>query len=126
MSALIFRLRHVPYEEAEAIRQLLSEHNIDWYETSAGNWGIAMPGLWVANDAQIEQARQLIDTYQQNHSATQRELHERQRQLGQSTTLIQRLIDYPFRSLGIILFCLFILYVSIHPFMQMIGYSQQP
>lgn len=125
MSALIFRLRNVPNEEAEAIRSLLDEHDIDWYETSAGNWGIAMPGLWAANPEQVEHAIQLIDKYQQELSAEQRELHELQRQQGQNTTLLERLIEHPLRSAGIILFCVFILYVSINPFIQMIGYSKQ-
>lgn len=125
MSALIFRLRHVPDDEAEAIRNLLSEHGIDWYETSAGNWGIAMPGLWAANDEQIDEACELIEKYQRELSVSQRELHEQQRLLGQSTTLIQRIVAHPLRSIGIVLFCLFILYVSIHPFMQMVNYSQQ-
>jgi len=125
MSALIFRLRNVPDDEAEAIRNLLNERGIDWYETGAGNWGIAMPGLWVGNDAQVDMARQLISQYQQNHAATQRKLYEQQEQLGQNATLTQRLVEHPFRSVGIILFCLFILYVSIHPFIQMIGYSKQ-
>lgn len=125
MSALIFRLRHVPNDEAEAIRNLLNEHGVDWYETSAGNWGIAMPGLWATDDEQIDKARALIEQYQEEHSAAQRELHERQRQLGQGPTLMQRLIEHPLRSLGIIAFCLFIIYVSIHPIMQMIDYSRQ-
>ncbi|MFK8079762.1 MAG: DUF6164 family protein [Granulosicoccus sp.] len=125
MSALIFRLRHVPQEEADAIRALLDVNGIDWYETSAGNWGIAMPGLWAANPEQVEQASRLIEKYQQDHSASQRKLHEQQRRLGQSPTLLQRLFDHPLRSAGIILFCIFILYVSIHPFLQMIEYSQK-
>ncbi|MFK7993155.1 MAG: DUF6164 family protein [Granulosicoccus sp.] len=124
MSALIFRLRHVPHEEAEAIRNLLSENNIDWYETSAGNWGIAMPGLWAADPEQIGMAHQLIQQYQEEHSAAQRELYEQQRQLGESPTLVQRLTAHPLRSIGIMVFCLFILYVSIHPFLQMINYSK--
>ena len=44
MSALIFRLRNVPEDEAMQVRDLLDEHRIDWFETSAGNWGIGMPG----------------------------------------------------------------------------------
>lgn len=126
MSALIFRLRHVPNDEAEAIRKLLSDHAIDWYETSAGNWGIAMPGLWVSNDEQIDEASALIEAYQQEYAASQRQLHEQQRESGHSTTLRQRILTHPFRSIGIVLFCLFILYVSIHPFLQMIEYSTQP
>ena len=49
MATLVFRLRNVPEDEAQAVRTVLDTNNIDWYETTAGNWGIAMPGLWINN-----------------------------------------------------------------------------
>ena len=125
MSVLVFRLRNVPDEEASAIRSLLDEARIEWFETTAGNWGIAMPGLWVQHDEDAIRARELIDQYQLTLSVSQRQLYEEQRKAGQTTTLRQRILEHPLRSLGIVLFCLFILYVSIHPFLQMIGYSRQ-
>ena len=125
MSTLIFRLRHVPDKEAQAIRELLDKQHIDWFETSAGNWGIAMPGIWVADDEQVATARKLIDHYQEEHSNRQREYHEQQRELGQEKTLAQVSLERPYRTIGIILFCLFILYVSVHPFLQMVGFSRQ-
>ena len=42
MSKLLFRLRNVPDDEAEEVRQLLEEHGIETYETDAGNWGISL------------------------------------------------------------------------------------
>ena len=125
MASLIFRLRQVPDDEAEEIRQLLDKNSIDWYETTAGNWGISMPGIWVSDDEQAELARKLVEQYQQERATTQRSLHEQQKQLGQNTTIFQRIAQHPLQSIGIILFCLFILYVSIHPFLQLIGYSRQ-
>lgn len=124
MSTLIFKLRHVPDNEAQAIRDLLDSNQIEWFETSAGNWGIAMPGIWAANDEQVPTARELIDRYQAEHTSRQRELHEQLRQQGLQKSLKQILIERPFRTIGIVLFCIFILYVSIHPFLQMIGYSR--
>lgn len=125
MSALIFRLRHVPEDEAQAIRDLLDEQNVDWYETSAGNWGIAMPGIWVEHDEQAPRAGQLIEQYQQRRTIEQREINEQLRAQGQHRTLTDSLRKHPWRSMGIALFCLFILYVSIHPFMQMVEFSRQ-
>ena len=65
MAVLIFKLRYVPDDEAQEVRDLLSENAIDFYETSAGVFGISMPGLWIKNKDQTEIARQLIDEYQQ-------------------------------------------------------------
>ena len=66
MSKLIFRLRDVPTEEAESVRSLLKENNIEFYETSAGNWGISLAGIWVVDNSQADTARNLINAYQQS------------------------------------------------------------
>lgn len=120
MSALVFRLRNVPREEAEAIRALLDEHHIEWYETSAGNWGIAMPGIWVGDEQDLPRARELIDAYQKEHQQRMRQAHQRDVDSGQSETLIQRIREHPLKVAGIVLFCLFILYVMINPFVQLV------
>ncbi|RBO86030.1 hypothetical protein DFP76_101306 [Marinomonas aquiplantarum] len=60
MAILVFRLKYVPEEEIDDIRQLLTEHDIDFYETSAGRWQISMAGIWVRDKQQAEQARALI------------------------------------------------------------------
>ena len=39
MATLLFRLRHVPDDEADDVRALLEENGIDFYETTPGNWG---------------------------------------------------------------------------------------
>ncbi len=123
MSALVFRLRNVPEEEADEVRALLTEHAIDWYETTAGNWGIAMPGLWVNDDTQLPRARELIDSYQRERRDLQRQHHEREKLSGNAPTLMQRLTEQPLKVAGIVLFCLFILYISINPFLRLIGYG---
>ncbi len=125
MSALLFKLRHVPEDEAEAVRTLLNTNNIEWYETNAGNWGISMPGIWSNNEHQVADAIALIEQYQQERTIAQRSEYEKQKQLGQQVTLTQRLLQHPLQSAAIVIFCAFVLFVSIHPFLQMIGYSQQ-
>ncbi|MFK7854181.1 MAG: DUF6164 family protein [Granulosicoccus sp.] len=124
MSTLVFRLRNVPEEEAQSVRDLLDEHKLEWYETSAGNWGIAMPGIWVQDSSDAPKARSIINDYQQQHSERVRRDHESDLASGNVPTLTSRIQTQPFRMLGIVLFCLFILYVSINPFLQLIGYSQ--
>ena len=60
MAMLIFRLKYVPDEEADDIRQLLTDHDIPFYETSAGRWQVSLAGLWVKDKEQALQARALI------------------------------------------------------------------
>lgn len=123
MSALVFRLRNVPQEEADEVRALLQEQGIECYETNAGNWGIAMPGIWVNDEADAPRAHVLINDYQRDRSERQRRRHEAEKHNGQAITFMQRVREQPLRVAGIVLFCLFILYVSINPFLRLIGYG---
>ncbi|TDO95858.1 DUF6164 family protein [Marinomonas balearica] len=60
MAKLVFRLKNVPEEEADDIRQLLSDNDIAFYETSAGRWQVSLAGIWVKDNEQAITARQLI------------------------------------------------------------------
>lgn len=123
MPTLVFRLRNVPEDEANDVRELMDENEFDWYETSAGNWGIAMPGIWVSNDDELKKARQLIETYQRTRQATMRENYHQKIEDGSVVSFAQRLKEHPLRVAGLVIFCVFILFVSINPFMQLIGYK---
>ena len=72
MTLLLFNLRGVPEDEADEVRELLTEQDIDFYETSAGNWGMSMPALWLRDVADLEKARQLLNAYQQQRFLTSR------------------------------------------------------
>jgi len=116
MTTLVFRLRNVPDKEGEDVRVLLDEAGIDWYETTAGTWGIALPGIWVGNPAQAGQARLLIDAYQ-------RELEARACDPATRPSFLERLGERPVAVISVLAFCAFVLYVSIHPFVQLVSDS---
>ncbi len=124
MPTLVFRLRNVPEDEADDIRTLMDESELDWYETSAGNWGIAMPAIWVRNDEDSPKARDLINNYQINRQAERRSDYLNAVETGTAPSLSKRIREQPFKTGGIILFCLFILYVTLNPFLRLIGYTQ--
>ena len=65
LAKLLFPLRNVPDDEAQQVRDLLNEKQFDWYETSAGNWGISLPALWLKDDSRWEEARTCIDEFQE-------------------------------------------------------------
>jgi len=116
MTTLVFRLRNVPDDEADDVRALLDEARIDWYETTAGNWGIAMPGLWVEDGDEAMRARPLIDVYQRERAARMLAARE-------PVSTFARLRERPVASLAIIAFCAFVLYVSIDPFVALVAAS---
>jgi len=110
MSKLLFRLRNVPDDEVEEVRALLSEHQIDFYETSAGNWGISMPALWVRDETQYNHARALLDTYQAQRSERIREEYTRLKREGKHKTVLDSFRENPFAFIAY----LFIVYALLY------------
>jgi len=113
MSTLLFSLRGVPDDEADDIRELLTENNIDYYETSAGNWGISMPALWVNNNEQIIEAQKLLNQYHQQRAITQREIYEQLKKERGNRQFTHALTKNPIRFIVYTGAIALILYVSI-------------
>jgi hypothetical protein len=114
MAVLIFKLRYVPEDEAQDVRDLLNENDIDYYETSAGILGFSMPGLWLRNDDQREKARQLIDEYQQ-----QRQTRVREEYQSSKRTFMHMFREDPYRYTGYILIILLICYFMVFLFIRL-------
>jgi hypothetical protein len=88
MAKLLFRLRGVPDDEADDIRELLADHEIRFYETSAGNWGFSMPGIWLSDEDQFIQASKLLEEYQNARSIRVKGEYARLKREGKSKTFI--------------------------------------
>ncbi len=118
MAKLIFKLKSVSYEEADDIKNLLTENKIDFFESPAGNWGVSMHALWLNDEAQCVQAKQLIDEYQLKRS--QRIKLETQQKIdkGEFETFFQRLLSRPVQFIILLAIILFILYLSVMPFLE--------
>jgi hypothetical protein len=116
---LLFKLNGVPEDEAFEIRRLLDEHRIDYYETSAGLFGISLAAIWLRGDEELERAHQLIDGYQQQRYQQAREHYEQQQREGTAETHLQRLWQHPLRSLLFIIAIIAVLYLSTIPFMML-------
>lgn len=114
MSTLVFRLRNVPDDEAEDIRSLLTSNDIQFFETTAGNWGISMPGIWLESDNDVDRAKTLIDEYQQQRA------YEARHNPTPSITFLDSLKQHPGRAIGVFGFCAVVLYFLIKPFYNLI------
>ena len=113
MAKLLFRLRHVPDDEATEVRELLTAHNISFYETSAGNWGISMPGLWLHHDADYPQARSLLDEYQAQRRQRRRAQYEADRAAGTADTVFTLLRREPARVIAYLFIIVAVAAISI-------------
>ncbi len=121
MAQLFFKLRLVPEEEANDVRRLLDENRIDWFETSAGRWGISFPAIWLREQSDTERAESLLAEYQ---SARKSKMQAEQRVLaeqGEQETVFSRFCRYPVRSLATLGVILVIAYFSIRPFFQILS-----
>lgn len=119
MAVLLFPLRNVPEEEADGIRQLLNDNHIAFYETGAGNWGIATPAIWLHNDDDLPRARQLLDEFQRDYVAQQQRDYAQSVSDGSHKTFWQGLQQQPLKVILYIALVLAILYFSIKPFLSL-------
>lgn len=112
LAKLLFRLRNVPDDEADEVRELLTQHQLSFYETTAGNWGISMPAIWLNKDTDYESARLLLDQYQHNRAQRMRSEYESARARGEAETQLQVLLREPVKTISLILLILVFLYLS--------------
>ncbi len=64
MSKRVFDARSAPEEEIQGVKETLDEAGIQYYETKTGSWGFGSAGLWLYDEADHEQARELINEFQ--------------------------------------------------------------
>ena len=118
MSKLVFRLRNVPINEAQDIRELLEDNDIAYFETSAGNWGISFPAIWIHESEKFELTRQLIDEYQNERAERLRKEYQSSRANGEVKTVWQSFTENPLRftAFSAIIVVILIIYMRVFVF----------
>jgi len=119
MAVILFKLRFVPEDEAQDIREILSDNEIDYYETSAGVMGISLPAIWLKNDSQLEKARRLIDDYQENRAETARHEYENQKADGTNKSVFDLFKESPGQFIGYLLAIIALIYFSVILFLNL-------
>ena len=99
MSVLFFSLRGVPADEAEDVRELLNANDIEFYETTAGSWGISMPAIWLYHIDDLEKIRPSFDEYQRQRTIKQRAFYIQLKQQGKTQGFIQHNLKKPWQFL---------------------------
>lgn len=119
MPVLLFRLNGVSEEEADEVRALLDTHSIHYYETTAGRWGVSMPGIWLPDEEQSSEAKALLQNYQAERFQrfNQEQHHLMQQSLASS--LWTSFWKKPVRFTLVILAVLFVLGLSLYPFVDL-------
>lgn len=115
MPTLLIKLNNAPIDEVAEIYDLLESNNIDFYETDSGRWGISVAGFWLRDDAQLPQAKQLLEEYQQQRSERVREEYK-----GNTDSFLRRLFRQPVMVFLYLLAILGIFYISMIPFLGLL------
>jgi hypothetical protein len=118
MPHLLFKLNGVPEDEAYEVHQLLDENHIDYYETTAGLFGISLAAIWLRDDGEVDRAHELLDNYQQQRYQQARETYEQQQRDGTAETFIQKALRSPLKTMIFFAVILAVLYFSIMPFIN--------
>lgn len=77
-----------------------------------------MHALWLNDESQSIQAKQLIDEYQLERSQRVRLETQQKIDNGELETFFQRLMSRPVQFISILAIIVFILYLSIMPFLE--------
>lgn len=112
MAILFFRLRGVPSDEADDVRELLAANDIDFYETFAGNWGVSMPAIWLHNPEDLEKIQPLFDEYQRLRALNQRALYRELKRQGQIPGLLAHMTRKPLQMVFFSAIIVFTVYIS--------------
>ena len=118
MPVRLFDLRAVPDDEADEVRALLTNNKIDFYETSAGNWGISVPAIWLHDDTHFELAKQLIVQYQKDRFSRARGEYTQLKREGKNRTIVDVVREDPVRFVIYLAIALFILVLTVKPFVD--------
>ena len=116
MPVLLFPLRHVPEDEADEVRELLRSGGIYYYETPASVFGVSGGAIWLRDDSQLESARQLLDDYQAQRLASQRQHVEELHRQGKHRTMAHVFRENPLRFVVYVAVIAAVLYLSLKPF----------
>jgi len=115
MAALLFKLRSVPDDEVEEIRALLTENNINYYETTAGSWGISLPAIWLHHNSQLEEAKTLIESYQKERAIHAQQNYKEQCHEGTQRTVFHIIQEAPLKFFLYLFAIIFVLYLATIP-----------
>lgn len=118
MSILLMKLRGVPEDELAELTDLLEHADIDYYETTAGSWGISLPAIWLRDEAQAEKAYALLNDYQQGRYQSAREDYERNGDMGQRRGWFDLIRENPLRFIVYMGVVLLLIYLSIIPWFR--------
>jgi len=72
MTKKLFSYPQDSEEEAEGLRALLQQHNIDYYETPGNKWTYTQASIWIKDDDQFFQAEEILQKHMEEFAINAR------------------------------------------------------
>jgi len=113
---MLFKMRQVEEDEADEIRALLHDANINFYETNNGRWGLGFAAIWLPDDKQLKTAKAAIDAYQIERTTQARADYKALCLAGEQPTMWNKIKAHPVQVLLYALAVLVIALISMLPF----------
>lgn len=117
MAIMLMNLRQVPEDELVEILRLLDEHEVDYYQTSAGAFGISLPGLWLRDETRADEVKALLEAYAEERREQARKAQALEIELRGKRTVFDIFRESPTKFSLRILVILFLLWLSVRPFL---------
>lgn len=117
MSTLLLHLRNVPDDEAAAIRTLLDDAGLPWYETRASLWGVSPGSFWLKHATDLPRARELLARFQTDRADTARAERATALAEGRADTFLTTLRAHPIRVVVFLLVAVFFAALTAWPFL---------
>ena len=111
MATLLYKLNGADEDEAEEVRTLLVDHNIDFYETHQGSWGMSLAAVWLKTDVQLEEAKALLKNYEAERSMRVRSEFEEMKHAGRVG-----FFAHPWRAFAYLVLVAAVIYISSLPY----------
>ncbi|MES2624411.1 MAG: DUF6164 family protein [Pseudomonadota bacterium] len=118
MAVKLMNLRNVPVDELVEIYDLLDCNAIEYYETTAGTFGISLAALWLRDESQLEKAKSLLDEYAEQRLASARVEFENLRNAGKARSFADFIKENPLRFVLSTALVFALLYISVAPFLK--------
>lgn len=100
MAKRLLNLRNVPATEVEDVCALLEQHRIAFYVIEPSMWGVNGGGIWIDDDAQVEQAKKVMGEYQLQRQAQARAEYAAAKEAGTAETFRSQLSSRPLQVIA--------------------------
>lgn len=116
MGILLLRLKNVPEDEYVEVCELLEEHELGYYETTSGFWGVGMAAIWLSHADDLEKAHTILNEYMQNRQTKMQADFETALEKGEARTWLSTFTQQPATFILYLLAMMGILALTLLPF----------